>query len=124
MKTIINNHNKNIPGKKLPTNTSTCNGRNKEAFLLNGQWQTGKVVYEGTLTSNQPNYKEKKYFEISEESFSGRLFNHNLCFRNEFYKNDAELSKELWQIKMKNYTPKITYNYNHINITVKNVIYV
>ena len=108
MKTIINNHNKNIPGKKLPTNTSTCNGRNKEAFLLNGQWQTGKVVYEGTLTSNQPNYKEKKYFEISEESFSGRLFNHNLCFRNEFYKNDAELSKELWQIKMKSYTPKIT----------------
>ena len=38
-----------------------------------------------------------------------------------FIKNDTELSKELWQIKMKNYTQKITwrtirkclpYNYN------------
>ena len=37
------------------------------------------------------------------------------------FKNNTELSKELWQIKMKNYTPKITwriirkclpYNYN------------
>ena len=73
------------------------------------------------LTSNQQNYKDKKYFGIAEESFKGRLYNHNLSFRNEFYKNDTELSKELWQIKMKNYTPKITwriirkcppYNYN------------
>ena len=45
----------------------------------------------------------------------------NLSFRNEFYKNDTELSKELRQMKMKNYTLKITwriirkclpYNYN------------
>ena len=45
----------------------------------------------------------------------------NLSFRNEFYKNDTEVSKELRQMKMKNYTPKITwriirkclpYNYN------------
>ena len=80
-----------------------------------------RLVYEGTLSSNQPNYKEKNYFGIAQESFKGRLYNHNLSFRNEFYKNDTELSKELWQIKMKNYTPKITwriirkclpYNYN------------
>ena len=121
MKTIINNHNKNILGKKPSIDTSTCNCRNKEDYPLNGQCQIGEVVYESTLTSNQQNYKDKKYFEIAEESFKGRLYNHNLSFRNEFYKNDTELSKELWQIKMKNYTPKITwriirkcppYNYN------------
>ena len=86
-----------------------------------GHCQIEEVVYESTLTSNQQNYKDKKYFGIVEESFKGRLYNHNLSFRNEFYKNDTELSKELWQIKMKNYTPKITwriirkcppYNYN------------
>ena len=55
----------------------------------------GEVLYESTLTSNQQNYKDKKYFEIAEESFKGRLYNHNLSFRNEFYKNDTELSKEL-----------------------------
>ena len=55
MKTIINNHNKNILGKKPSINTSTCNCRNKEACPLN------------------------------------------------------ELSKELWQIKIKNNTPKMTW---------------
>ena len=121
MKTIITNHNKNILGKKPSINKSNCNCRNKEACPLNGQCQIGEVVYESTLSSNQPSYKEKKYFRIAEESFKGCLYNHNLSFRNELYKNDTELSKELWQIKMKNYNPEITwriirkclpYNYN------------
>ena len=46
---------------------------------------------------------------IAEESFKGRLYNHNLSFRDEFYKNHTELSMELWKIKMKNYTRKITW---------------
>ena len=93
----------------------------KEDCSLNGQCQIGEVVYKSTLTSNQQNYKDKRYFGIAEESFKGRLYNHNLSFRNEFYKNDTERSKELWRTKMKNYTPEITwkivrkwppYNYN------------
>ena len=67
MKTIITNHNKNILGKRPPINKSNCNCRNKEACPLNGQCQIGEVVYESTLSSNQPNYKEKKYFGIAEE---------------------------------------------------------
>ena len=34
---------------------------------------------------------------------------HNLSFRNELEKNKTEVSKELWQIKIKNYTPEITW---------------
>ena len=102
MKTIINNDIENILGKEPSINTSTCNCRNKEPCPLNGQCQIGEVVFEGTLSSNHPNCKGKKYFGIAEESFKGRLCNHNLSFRNKFYKNDRELSKELWQIKMKN----------------------
>ena len=59
MKTIINNRNKNILGKNPSINASTCNCRDKEACPLNGQCQIGEVVYEGTLSSSQPNYKEK-----------------------------------------------------------------
>ena len=102
---IINNHDKNNLGTKPSINTSTCNWRNKEACLLNGQCQIGEVVYKGTLSNNQPNYKGKKYFGTAEESFKGCLYNYNLSFRNKFHKNDIELSKKLWQIKMKNYTP-------------------
>ena len=68
MKTI-NNHNKNILGKKPSTDTSTCNCRNKEDFPSNGQCQIGEVVYGSTFTSNQKNFKDKKYFGIVEESF-------------------------------------------------------
>ena len=96
MKTIINNCNKNILGKKPSINRSTCNCRNKEACLLNWEWQIGKAFYEGTLSSNQPNYKENKYFGIAEESFEGHLYNNNLSFRNGFCKNGTELSKKLW----------------------------
>ena len=64
MKTIITNHNKNILGKKPSVNKSNCDCRNKEACPLNGQCQIGEVVYESTLSSNQPNYKEKSILEL------------------------------------------------------------
>ena len=86
METIINNLNKNILGKKPSVNKSNSNRQNKEACPLNGQCQIAEVVYESTLPSNQPSYKEKKYFGIAEESFKGRLCNHNLSFRNELIK--------------------------------------
>ena len=89
MKTMIKNHNENILGKKPSIHTSTCNYRNKKDWPLNGQCQIGEIVYESTLTSNQQNYKDKNYFGIAEESFKGRLYNHNLSFRNKFYKNNT-----------------------------------
>ena len=67
MKTIITNHNTNILGKKPSINKSNCNCRNKKACPLNGQCQIGELVYESTLSSKQPNYKEKEYFGIAEE---------------------------------------------------------
>ena len=71
MKTLITNHNKNILGKKPSINKSHCNCRNKEACPLNGQCQIGEVVYESTLSSNQPNYKEKKYFGLRKNLSKG-----------------------------------------------------
>ena len=109
MKTITNNHNKNILGKKPSIDTSNCNCRNQKNCPLNDQCQIGEVVYESTLTSNQLNCKDKKYFGIAEKPFKGRLYNHNLYFRNEFYKNflrnpirnqDEELHPE---INLENY---------------------
>ena len=94
MKIIINNNKKSIIGMKPSVNQSTSKCQNKEASTLNGQYQIGEAVYKATLSSSQPIYK-RKYFGIVEESLKGRLFKHNLSFRNEFYKNDTELSKEV-----------------------------
>ena len=99
MKTITNNHNKNILGKKPSIDTSNCNFRSKKDFLLNGQCQIGEIVYQSTLTRNQQNCKDKKYFGIAEKSFKGHLYNHKLYFRNEFYKNFLRNSgKSRWRI--------------------------
>ena len=61
MKGVINNRNKNILGTTMSINTCNCqNAACKKAFPLNGQCQIREVVYEGTLSSNQLNYNEKK----------------------------------------------------------------
>ena len=122
MKTIINNRNRNIQGTKPSISIPTCNCCNKEACLLNWQCQIEEEVHEGTISSKQTNYKAKKVFWNWRRIFKRRLYNHKLSFRNEFCKNDVELSKEPWQIKMKNYTLEIIwrsirkclpYNYNN-----------
>ena len=48
MKRIAKNHNKNILRTKPSINTPTYNCRNKKTYLLNGQFQIGEVVYEGS----------------------------------------------------------------------------
>ena len=72
-----------------------------KAYPLNGQCQI-EVIYEGPPLINQPNYKEKKYFGIAEESLKGHLYYHNLSFRKEFYKSNKELPQQLLQFKMEN----------------------
>ena len=77
MRAIINYHNKNILGKKPSINTSTYSCQNKKACSLNGKCHIGEVVYEVTLSSNQPNYKEKKYFGIVKESLQPQFIFQN-----------------------------------------------
>ena len=60
MKTITNNHTKNVLGKKSSINASTWNCRNKEACPLNGQCQIREVVYEGILSSKPTKVQRKK----------------------------------------------------------------
>ena len=78
MKTIINNHNKNILGKKPSIDTSTCNFRNKVDFLLNGQCQIGQVVYESTLKVTNKMIKIKSILELrknlSKDAYKTRIY--------------------------------------------------
>ena len=62
-----------------------------EACPLNGQCQIGEVVYQGTLSSNQPNYVKKIILELHK----GHLHYQNLSFRNKFYKNDRTFEESL-----------------------------
>ena len=100
------------------------------SFPLNGQCQITEVVFEGTLSNNQPNYKGKNWncgIGIAEESFKECLYNHNLSWRNYFFKNSTELSKDSgksrWRMTLPKKLGKLSENAYQIIITVENVIY-
>ena len=98
IKAIINNHNINI----LQQNNEIkgeCNCRNKKYCPLGGKYLLPNIVQQGKITSFQPNYNNKVYFEVAEKSFKDRFYNHTKSFTHEDYVNDTELAKEYWDIK-------------------------
>ena len=113
IKSIINDHNNKIirvNENEEINNVRKCNCTKKDECPLNGKCLTKNIVYEATVTSNEPTYKEKKYIGISEPTFKKRYANHKKSFNINKYKNETELSKEVWRIKNSNYIPQIKWN--------------
>ena len=106
---IISGHNKNILEENKPLQRGGCNCNNRENCPLNGECLTGNLMYEGTVSSSEENYPDKQYVGISEPIFKTRFGNHSRDFRDEDYANTTELSKEVWKIKRRGFTPKVTW---------------
>ena len=102
--TVINSHNRKILGETKPLEKDGCNcerGAYRGNCPVNGECLTKNVLYRATVTSNLPNYGEKKYKGITYNTFKKRHYNHEKDFRDENNKNSSELSKEIWRIKEK-----------------------
>ena len=99
IKSIINSHNQQILHKKINADVINCNCMKKITCPLNNQCQSRNVVYKATLTSNNPILTEKSYIGISENTFKLRFANHLKSFNATRYRNDTELSKEIWRLK-------------------------
>ena len=67
-----------------------------ESCPLNRHCQIGEVVYEAILSSNQPNYKKKRFLELrknlSKDAYTTKIYLSEM----NFIKTTQELSKELW----------------------------
>lgn len=110
MKTIINNHNKKILNENNTNDTTkTCNCMKKNECPLNGNCLISNTIYEATISSDKPEYQPKVYFGLAETTFKKRFSNHKKSFKSEKYKNETELSKELWSLKNNNYKPTIKW---------------
>ena len=109
MGSIINSHNKKILEDNKPLQRGGCNCRNKERCPLNGECLTDNLMYEGTVSSSEPNYPDKMYVGISEPPWKKRHGNHERDFNDEKYANTTELSKEVWKIKKKGFVPTVTW---------------
>ena len=69
------------------------------------------VLYEmqANIDCDIAGYKQKCYLGSCETTFKDRFGNHKMSFNHVKHKNDTELSKEFWEIKKRNGTPKITW---------------
>ena len=104
MGAVINSHNKRILGERPALEKDGCNcqrGEYRGNCPLDGECLTKNVLYEAVITSTLPNYGEKIYKGITYNTFKKRHGNHKKDFRNEAYKNQTQLSKEVWEKKKK-----------------------
>jgi hypothetical protein len=108
---IISSHNKKVLEDRTPLERGTCNcpQRNKENCPLDGQCTTSNILYEAKISSSEQDYPEKMYVGISEPPFKTRLGNHKRDCNNKSYEKTTELSKEVWKIKDRGFTPTIKW---------------
>ena len=110
VKSIINAHNKKI---LTPTSDEidqrTCNCNRKNECPLNQNCLQSSVVYEATISSDEPNYRPMKYIGLCETTFKQRYGSHKSSFNNERYRNNTTLSAEYWRIKDNNFTPSVNW---------------
>ena len=68
-----------------------------------------KYIYKTKVTSSNQNYQEKVYFGSCETTFKKRFSNHKKSFNLNEYKNETELSNEIWRIKNSADHPKVKW---------------
>ena len=108
MKSIISGHNKNVLEEKRELER-TCNCRNPEQCPLNGHCLTPETLYQATVTSNLPRYKDRLYKGITERETKERMKEHKKHFSNRKYRGESELAKEVWRIKDEGGAPEVTW---------------
>ena len=98
---FINAHNRAILNESTSLIREGCNCRNRDSCPLDGECLTKNVLYEACVSSNLPAYEKRLYIGITADAFKSRFGNHQKSFNNVTYKDETELSKEIWAIKDK-----------------------
>ena len=90
---IINNHNINILHQNNEIKDE-CNCRIMKYFPVGGKYLSPNTVYQGEITSIQPNYKDKVYFGVAEKVIkrSNPLHIKIMQMTQSFQKNTGELT--------------------------------
>ena len=106
IRATINAHNKTILEEIPPLIPGKCNCNNENECSLNGECTASNVLYEAKINSNQRNYTEELYKNITTTSFKTRYGNHKKSFNNIKYYNESEPpqrrledQKQRWRIQ-------------------------
>ena len=101
--------------KPNKTGINNCNCRNKDTSPLQNSCQSKCIIYQANNDCDIAGYKQKYYLGSYETTFKDWFGNHKRSFNHVKHKNDTELSKEFWEVKKRNGTPK-NYMKNYQNM--------
>ena len=105
---IISSHNSKVLNAAPDQPPRTCNCRQPNTCPLDGQCLTECVVYKATVSV--PQKPDKHYYGLTEGQFKTRFNGHTHSFREEEYRNETELSKQIWELKDSNQPYKIAWS--------------
>ena len=115
MNSIIKSHNRRILKKFINQEIeeeNKCNCRNKSTCPLQGKCLESELVYKASISTASTSHKsqeQKVYIGLTGGRFKERYRNHLKSFKSEKYKNETELSKEVWKMKKKNESYQINW---------------
>ena len=92
------------------TEQRTCNCLNKVNCPLEQKCLTTNIDYKAKLTSSNQNYQEKVYFRSCETTIKKGISKHKKSFNLNEYKNERELSNEIWRLKHSGHHPKVKWD--------------
>ena len=131
-KQIIDNHNKCILNSSKHINdtadntntkdSKTCNCRQKNTCLLNGNCLQSSLIYQATVT-RKDNSTTETYIGLTENDSETRYRNHTASFRHGKHRNSTELRKYIWVLK-ENKINHYIYIYIYIYIFLYLYIYI
>ena len=98
IKSIISGH-INTALKSTKDDSHLCNFRNRNNCPLKGKCLTPRIKYQATVKSEG---NMKRYIGLSETTFKERYRNHIKDFNKIRYRNNTELTKNVWQLKESN----------------------
>ena len=113
VRSVISKHNKRVLSEANSTQKSTkgkqCNCRNANECPLDQVCLTKDLVYQAEVTTKDNN-ERKTYIGMTATTFKERYRNHKKSFDDIKYKNDTELSKYVWNLKLNKKLYKINWS--------------
>ena len=107
IKAMKNNHNMIILHQNNEIKVER-NCRNNKYCPLDGKFLSPNLVYQGKITSAQPNQNDKVYFGVAEKSSKNSATTPNPLPMK--VTQMTQNQKECWEIKKSNCIPKVTWS--------------
>ena len=111
MKRQISKHNAKVRqnNKNQQRNSKSCNCRIKKDCPLDGNCLIKSVVYQASVSCNNPNNVKKTYIGQTGDTFKKRFNGHKHTFKNS-KANSTTLSTYIWKCKNSDSNPKIEWS--------------